>query len=140
MRYSLLTLFFSVALIYGTFIVSLSYAIGNNIRFALLNVFNVIASALLFIRCVHVIFFSLFSSDLLYTYIYFFFRTWFLQPGHYLSNRQKMANKQKAYILIQNHWWWYKAKGRRKKTRKRPKQEIISSLSASSIAYIRIYI
>lgn len=66
--------------------------IGNNIRFALLNVFNVVASALLFIRCVHVIFF------------YFSF-TFFSVVGSILKNTQyrekerererRMANKQK---------------------------------------------
>lgn len=52
---------FFLQLLFGSFIVLSSpfQWKGNNIRFVLLNVFNVVASALLFIRCVHVIFFSL---------------------------------------------------------------------------------
>lgn len=42
---------------------------GNNIRFALLNVFNVVAFAPLFIRRVHVIFFFF----IFFSFAHFFF-------------------------------------------------------------------
>lgn len=52
--------FFSFQLLFDSFIVSFFAALNRRETiycFALLNVFNVVASALLFIRCVHVIFF-----------------------------------------------------------------------------------